>query len=307
MQSFFVDAGGPVFVADYGGSGPVIVLLHGLGGSHLNWMSVAPGLARNHRVLAPDLPGFGRTPSEDRGASVAANVRLLERVIRQVSDDRVVLVGNSMGGMISLGLAARSPQLLSGLVLVDPALPAARGERIRLDPVALRFMAAYALPRFGEYLFSATAKRLGADVLVKSTLELCTVHMQRIDGALVDAMVALERERMEQPRWHRAVVHGSRSIVKLLLSRARIEGWIRQITVPMLLIHGVQDEVVKVRAARAAADLRPDWEYVEFESCGHVPMMEHPQRFLAVLTDWLRRTAPSELSGTAVVEETLSA
>ena len=62
MRSRTVDLGGPVHFADFGGSGPTMVLVHGLGGSHLNWLAVGPALAARARVLAPDLAGFGRTP-----------------------------------------------------------------------------------------------------------------------------------------------------------------------------------------------------------------------------------------------------
>ncbi|MBV8194210.1 MAG: alpha/beta hydrolase [Candidatus Dormibacteraeota bacterium] len=293
MKSFTVDAGGPVHIADYGGSGPVMMLLHGLGGSHLNWMSVGPGLARSHRVLAPDLPGFGLTPSQGRAASIGASVRLLESLIHKVAEPPVVLIGNSMGGLIALGLAAARSDLLSGLVLVDPALPSPRRDRFRLDPVALRFLLVFLAPRLGEFFLSRTAGAVGAEGLVRGTLERCTVDMRRVDPQMLAAMIDLERERIKVPRWHESVTEGSRSIVQTLLARGRVERWIAQVTAPTLLMHGTQDRVMKVRASRAAHDLRPDWEYFEFSDAGHVPMMEVPQAFLGVVDDWLVRHAPT--------------
>ena len=72
-----LDVEGPVYVADFGGDGPVMLLVHGLGGAHLNWMAVAPQLAAHHRVYALDLPGFGRSPLAGRRSTIAANVDLV--------------------------------------------------------------------------------------------------------------------------------------------------------------------------------------------------------------------------------------
>jgi len=289
MRSFTADIGGPVFVADYGGNGPACVLLHGLGGSHLNWMSVGPELARSFHVLAPDLPGFGRTPSAGRQASIAANVRLVEELIRRVAGAPALLMGNSMGGLIALAVAAGRSDLLSGLVLVDPALPIPRGELFRFDPVVLRFVAAYAVPKLGEYVLSRTAVTLGAEGLVRSTLERCTVDLRRVDSELVAAMIDLERERFSRPNWHEAVLEGTKSIVQTLASRKHVERWIRAVSAPTLLMHGAEDRVVRLSASREAAHVRPDWDFAVLQDAGHVPMMEVPAAFLEVVDTWMAR------------------
>lgn len=291
MRSFTADIGGPVFVADYGGTGPPAVLVHGLGGSHLNWMSVGPELARKFHVLAPDLPGFGRSPSAGRQASIAANVRLVEELIRGVAGPPALLIGNSMGGLIALGVAAGRSDLLSGLVLVDAALPFPRNELLRIDPVAFRFVAAYAAPKLGEYLLSRMAVQLGPEGLVRSTLARCTVDWRRVDPEMVGLMIDLERERFERPNWHESVLEGTRSIVQTVMARKHVERWIRAVSAPTLLMHGARDGVVRVSASRAASDIRPDWDYVEFQDAGHVPMMEVPAAFLGSLDDWFTGVA----------------
>src|SRR5439155_876425 len=88
-------------LASGSGTGPTLVLVHGLGGSHVNWMAVAPALARDARVLAVDLAGFGRTPLGERSADVHANRILLDRFLEAVAAGPVVLVGNSMGGLVA--------------------------------------------------------------------------------------------------------------------------------------------------------------------------------------------------------------
>src|ERR1700727_675723 len=103
-----------------GGSAPPMVLVHGLGGSHLNWVAIAPALAAERRVLALDLAGFGLTPAAGRSATVQSNARLLARFVRDIAGSPAVLVGNSMGGMISILHAGADPETVAGLVLVDP-------------------------------------------------------------------------------------------------------------------------------------------------------------------------------------------
>jgi len=123
--SRYADLGGPTHYLDFGGpaDGPVVVLVHGLGGAAWNWVALGPLLSDSARVLAVDLAGHGLTPAAGRSTTVGANRRLLDRFLREVVDQPVVLAGNSMGGLITILEAAESPELVYGAVLVDPALP----------------------------------------------------------------------------------------------------------------------------------------------------------------------------------------
>src|SRR2546429_6027570 len=131
MRSCTIDLDGPVHYADFGGTGPTLVLVHGLGGSHVNWMAVAPALARDARVLAVDLAGFGRTPLGERSADVHANRILLDRFLEGVAAGPAVLVGNSMGGLVAMMEAALAPERVAGLGPVAPAPP--RAAEARMD------------------------------------------------------------------------------------------------------------------------------------------------------------------------------
>src|SRR5262252_7095798 len=116
--SRWTDLNGPVRSLDFGGpaDGPVIVCVHGLGGSAVNWMAVAPLLTGSRRILAPDLAGHGLTRAGGRGTGVAANRALLHRFAASVSPGPVILMGNSMGGMISLLEASAAPVAVAGLI-----------------------------------------------------------------------------------------------------------------------------------------------------------------------------------------------
>ena len=148
-QSRWVDIGGPVRYLDFGGPahGPVIVCVHGLGGSAVNWSAIAPLLTGRCRLLAPDLAGHGLTQSGGRGTDVVANRSLLHEFIESVPGSPVILMGNSMGGMISLLEASAAPDAVVGLILVDPALPFVPA---RPDPLVAAMFAMFAVPGLGR-------------------------------------------------------------------------------------------------------------------------------------------------------------
>src|SRR5262245_42784416 len=98
-----VDVDGPIVFREWSGpSQTTFVLIHGLGGSHLSWVQVAPGLSGLGRVVAPDLPGFGRSPAAGRSARMMDLRRAIAGFVEQVATGEVVLVGNSMGGLVAM-------------------------------------------------------------------------------------------------------------------------------------------------------------------------------------------------------------
>ena len=134
-ESRWVDVGGPVHYRAWEGPGDAtFVLVHGLGGSLVNWALVAPDLARRGQVVALDLAGFGLTPLGTRGSDLAANQRLVDGFLRALDLSPVILIGNSMGGMLSLLQAARAPETVRSLVLVDAAFPRTNRVTSQFDP-----------------------------------------------------------------------------------------------------------------------------------------------------------------------------
>jgi pimeloyl-ACP methyl ester carboxylesterase len=125
-RSRTVDVDGPVRLTEYGDprAAEVIVCLHGLGGSALNFGLVAPLLAEGRRVLVPDLLGHGHSyataPNEP---GVDSQLRMLSLLLARETRHPVVLVGHSMGGILAMMHAARLPESVKGLVLLDPPVP----------------------------------------------------------------------------------------------------------------------------------------------------------------------------------------
>jgi len=284
MRSLTLDLGGPVHLADFGGEGRPMLLVHGLGGSHVNWLSVGPELAEGHRVLALDLPGFGLSPAAGRTSTLPQSIAALHRVVRHLGEP-VVLMGNSMGGLISLGLAASRPDEVAALVLVSPALPQP-GRRFGIESL-LREYVLVSFPAIATWRLRSAVAAGRVDGVVRAILQQCTVDLDRVDPAVLEAHYELERRRVEHPGWHEPLDQAIRSLLRTLAERSLIERWIRTVTVPTLLTHGARDRVVSVRAAKAAADLRPDWDFHLFEDIGHVPQLEAPQQFVGIVRGWL--------------------
>lgn len=287
------DAGGPIHYADFGGSGSPLVLVHGLGGSHLNWMSVGPELARSHRVLAPDLIGFGYTPPAGRSATVQQNLRALERFLVQVVGEPAILVGNSMGGLLSAYAAARRPDWVDSLVLVDPACPNPRFAGVSALVVA--FFGTLLAPGLGASYIRRRALRMGPEALVDATLSVVCSDPHRVEPAVREANIQLTSFRMRNMPWsEEALVEAARSLLRLLVRRKRYFDTLARITAPTLLLQGAEDRLVPLASVRHIADRRPDWDFHVLPGVGHVPMMEAPQQFLGLVESWLEGMEPAK-------------
>jgi pimeloyl-ACP methyl ester carboxylesterase len=282
------DLDGPVHWVDFGGSADAgsIVLVHGLGGSHLNWVRVAAALAERGRVLALDLPGFGLTTAGRRSASVQANAALLNRFIREIAGAPAVLVGNSMGGMVSLLAADAQPESVAGLVLIDPSLPVPRHKPDM--QVAGQFLL-YAVPYFGERYMIHTRNKLSDRQLVQRVIDLCFADPSRASADLLDAATALVRHRRTMPAQDAAFLQAARSLMGVLAHPRRYQALLARVECPVLLVHGDRDRLVPVVAARGALAANPRWESAILPGVGHTPQLETPDAVIEHVTSWLDR------------------
>jgi pimeloyl-ACP methyl ester carboxylesterase len=281
-----VDLDGPVHYIDFGGpdGAGTVVLVHGLGGSHLNWDLLAPLLRPHFRVLAIDLPGFGRSEPGGRRASVPANVAVLDRFLAEVAGTPAVLVGNSMGGMISILAAARAPERVSGLVLLDAAVPGPRG---RPDPLVAASFALYAVPMVGERVLRMRRMKQTPLARVRDLLKLCGVDPDALPAEVIDRSVTLLEERKDVEGMDKAFLAAARSLLRLLADPREYRSAMSSITAPVLLIQGDLDRLVPVTAARDVAARNPGWRYVELAGVGHVPQLQVPERVAGEIFDFL--------------------
>jgi pimeloyl-ACP methyl ester carboxylesterase len=283
-----VDVDGPVHYLDFLGSGDPLVMVHGLGGSALNWIDVGPVLAHRHRAVALDLAGFGETPLFERSAAVGANAELVSDFIETLFDQPVNLIGNSMGGHLGVIVAADRPELVKRLILVDPAVPGVHVRRP--EPAMIGVMAALSVPWLAETVLARRVRSLGPDELVKQTLALVCADPSRLSPEIVEAHIKLTRERGRLgPQNTRAFIQATRSI-GLRMADPRFWVRARKVSAPTLVVHGELDRVIPLAAARELVRRVPSWRLKVIDGVGHVPMMETPNLFNHAIKDFLANT-----------------
>ena len=295
MRHKTADLDGPIHYLDFGGTGRPLVMVHGLGGSSLNWMAVGPEIANSYHAIALDLAGFGQTPLFQRSAAVGGNAELVHEFIEKVIGEPVAIMGNSMGGHIAVLEAAAHPAWVNEMILVDPAIPGVHVTRP--EPARLGVMAALTVPGLAEILLARRVRVLGPAGLVHETLAIVCADPSRVPPEVVEAHVRLTSERDKLGRQNgRAFLQASRSI-GLRMADPRFWLQVTRVRAPTLVIHGSLDRLIPLEAARELARRRPDWTLDVLEGVGHVPMMEAPDLFMAALNAWSPYRIAAEAAG----------
>jgi len=286
--SRWTDLDGPVFYLEWPGprNSPTFVLLHGLGGSHANWVRAAPALSELGRVLVPDLAGSGRTPRAGRSSGVAANRGLLSRFLLQICDGGpVVLCGNSLGGSLALLQAACEPDSVLGVAANGAALPPAPGRAP--SAVVLSGTAIYALPEVGEILGWLRLKALPPEWLIRMGFKVVLGDPSTVPEDVRRLHVELVRDQQAEPDAVQAFVQTTRSILAWMTRPDLARAYIDAVTCPVLLMHGGRDRVVPLKPTLAAA--KPDWDVRVFPELGHVSQLEAPDVWLDEVRRWVER------------------
>ena len=280
-----IDLDGPVRYRAWDGlADATFILIHGLGGSHLNWLQVAPGLAGLGRVFAPDLPGFGRSPRAGRGSGLMDQRRIVSRLIAELATGRTVLVGHSMGGVIAILQAAVEPSSTAGLVLTSSALPWSRGSVPH--PAVMGAFAMYDTPFVGDRFARARMRRMDPERVVRFGYRMVASDPSSIPGEIVRMNIELVRERQSDPDAPDAFLDAARSMLRLGKRPQVSARALGAIGCPVLLLHGRRDRFVPAAFAEAALAGHPTWRGRIFPGIGHAPQMEAPGRWLAEVADW---------------------
>lgn len=285
MLARTIDIEGPVRIIDYGGNGPLILLLHGLAGSAENWAAVGSGLTAAGHVVAVDLLGCGDTPPAGRAITVEHNAALVARVITYLGEDSAILIGHSMGGLVAMRTAVDYPAVVDRVVLVDPALPL--DLRDLPDGEVFVKLLGPLIPLFGPaavwlYRAGRTPRQE-----VEETLRMNCSDLDAIPAEARDSIVDDVARRRRQGWAVRSFVDSDRSIASYVLCPSRMRDLIHRVSQPVLLVHGTEDRLVSSGSARWAAHQRPDWTYIELDGIGHIPMLEAPEEFVSLVDEWI--------------------
>jgi pimeloyl-ACP methyl ester carboxylesterase len=268
---------------------PTQLLVHGLGGSSTNWLEVMGALADHGPVVAPDLPGFGRTePPRRSAARTGVNARFLRALLATLGLERVVLHGNSMGGLIAVLLADLDPHRIQRLVLVAPALPAPVRTVRAIAPSTLARFAPFVLPPLGRASLRRAYERGTGESLWRETVDFVHGDPSRISPE----MEALGIENLDwgrrQPWRLDGFATAATSLVAAMTVGQRSLGKaIDRVVAPTLLMWGDADRLVGQHVIDHLRDRRPDWDAHVFASVGHVPQLEVPGEYVSVVGGWL--------------------
>ncbi|MFE7590977.1 alpha/beta fold hydrolase [Kitasatospora sp. NPDC057512] len=248
------------------------VFLHGLGGWTHNWAALIERLRPSVHCLALDLPGFGRSaPPPDGLVTVGRQAAAVARHLVRTGHRRVHLVGNSLGGLTALHLAAHRPELVATLTLVSPVLP------VLPPPQALR-IALLGLPGAAR-LYARLLSTRSPDRQLDDLYGLIYADPSRI-GAEQRATEVRERlRRAELPYNRQMLVEGVRAVVRAHLRQpGEPSPWhqARRVTAPTLLVFGREDRLVPFRTAARAYTAFRDARLLTLPGIGHVAMQEHP-------------------------------
>jgi len=260
------------------GRGDPVLLVHGLGNSSLVWRRVIPGLARDHLVIAPDLPGFGHSSPTRRRPLLDAYTDFLAGVLDQAAGPGVpaAIVGNSVGGAVAMRLALLRTERVSRLVLVDPA---GVGEGV---PSWWRLVRFEPLVR----LLSAVPLTLTPRPVLERIIGEAYRRMAFADPANVsDRSVRLFAERLNsRARIHRFLRNAHDVVDAFQGEVQRIE---HPLPVPVLAVWGREDRLVPLHDALALLERIGGLEVRIIENAGHSPQLEAPDAFLAAVGPFL--------------------
>ena len=265
------------------GEGPAIVLVHGITARSWTWRSVAPRLAENHTVLAPDMLGHGESAKPRGDYSLGAYASGVRDLMTMLGIESATFVGHSLGGGVAMQLAYQFPERCERLVLVSSGglgrdlSPLLRAATLPGSEIVLPLLASTGLLEVGRRVgaaLSAIGLRPATDVE-----EIARGHASLHDGEA-----------------RAAFLHTLRSIVDPGGQRvdARDRLYLAE-QVPTMLIWGDKDSVIPVKHGREAKDLVPGSRLEVFEDIGHHPHLDDPDRFVRLLGDFVESTDPAEV------------
>jgi pimeloyl-ACP methyl ester carboxylesterase len=220
---------------------------------------------------------------------------MLARFVSEVARGPVILVGNSMGGLITILQAAQHPESVTAAVLIDPALPVKVGSQP--DALVSASFGMYAVPHLGRAMLRARRRVRTPEQLAMDILRLCCVDPYLVPVEVRAQLLELGRARSEYPDIDEQFLVAARSLMGIMARRRSYLATMAAIRMPVLLLHGEKDRLVTIEASRAAAAANPSWRFEVAPNVGHVPMLEVPDWTAARILEWLATEVPG-LQGT---------
>ena len=269
------------------GSGPALLLIHGIGMNHRTWRPVIEDLAKNFTVIAPDLLGHGESDKPRADYSIGGYANAMRDLLLFLDVPSVTVVGHSLGGGVAMQFTYQFPQLVERLVLV-----ASGGLGRSVNPL----IRAMTIPGSGPLLALSAIPRIRRAVIPWLERAASTdfpgshdIHgMIEVYEDLADAhsRAAFRHVLRAAADWRGQVI--------TMIDRAYLARHI-----PTMVVWGGRDLMIPVKHAYAAKELLPQARLEVFADAGHVPHEDYPERFSAALTEFIMDTPSAQYDGTA--------
>jgi pimeloyl-ACP methyl ester carboxylesterase len=253
------------------GEGEPILFVHGVAGCWQNWLENLPHFGRTHRAIALDLPGFGESPMPSWPIEMAVYGRLIHDFCEKLEIERAAaLVGNSMGGFVATEAVIEQPSRFGRLVLVSAAGISFAERQGRRDEAFIRMFES-TIPHLGGPYRTWLARPRGRELAFGRLFNYPSLLRPELLSELIDPGIR------------------SPGFAAALRANAGYDTRDRlpEIEIPTLIVWGLKDQIVPVEAAIGYHRLIADSRMEIFERTGHLPQLERPARFNALLDEFL--------------------
>jgi pimeloyl-ACP methyl ester carboxylesterase len=265
------------------GSGPAVVLVHGITSTSATWANVIPSLAERFTIIAPDLLGHGESAKPRGDYSLGAYASGIRDLLIALGHERATFVGHSLGGGVAMQLAYQFPEHCERLVLVSSG-------GLGRDITAL--LRAASLP--------------GSELVLPLLVNQRVLGAGRLVGRLLGRVgLRLHTDVGEVLRGHASLSDGEARAAFLQTLRTIVDPWGQRVdasdrlylaqAIPFLLVWGGRDPIIPVEHAHAAHELVSGSRLEVFPGAGHFPHLDDPLRFVRVLTDFMQTSEPAKV------------
>jgi pimeloyl-ACP methyl ester carboxylesterase len=265
------------------GSGPVVVLVHGITSTSATWANVLPYLAERFTVIAPDLLGHGESAKPRGDYSLGAYASGIRDLLMALGHERATFVGHSLGGGVAMQLAYQFPEHCERLVLVSSG-------GLGRDITAL--LRAASLP--------------GSELVLPLLVNERVLGAGRLVGRVLRRVgLRVHTDLEEVLRGHASLSDGEARAAFIHTLRTIVDPWGQRVdasdrlylaqAIPFLILWGERDPIIPVEHAREAHQLVPGSRLELFPNAGHFPHLDDPLRFLGLLIDFMETTQPADV------------
>ena len=258
-EKFVTIDGNKIRYLESGESKDVIVLIHGLGASAERWEFVIPEFSKNHKVVVPDLIGFGHSDKPIVDYTTDFFLDFLGNFLKKLDIKKTHIIGSSLGGQITAEFTSKNQDLIENLVLVSPS-----------------GIMKHSTPALDAYVLAALYPNLDG---AKNAFEMMAGPSRQINEKIIEDFV----KRMKLPNAKMAFM----STLLGLKNAEVITQSLQKISVPSLIIWGEDDPVIPIKYADDFVSSIQDCRFYMMDNCGHTPYVDDPARFSKLVLDFL--------------------